>query len=118
MRIFLSAAALNQAAVFAYANYQGDLRTECTRDRRLPQRVTAQWDKRLDAASFESSDNGKQRNWLHLAQRLWIQYRDSNCLSYDLGDGTLRCWITHDSANELMNGIAGSQQSRQRGLRL
>jgi len=70
--------------------------------------VTAQWDKRLDAASFENSDNGKQRNWLHVAQRLWIQYRDSNCLSYDLGDGTLRCWITHDSANELMNGIAGS----------
>jgi len=31
-------------------------------DRRLPQRVTAQWDKRLNAASFENSDNGKQRN--------------------------------------------------------
>jgi hypothetical protein len=30
MRIFFSAAALNPAAVFAYANYQGDLRTECT----------------------------------------------------------------------------------------
>jgi len=60
-------------------------------DRRLPQRVTAQWDKRLNAASFENSDNGKQRNWLPVPQRLWIQYRDSNCLGYDLGDGTLRC---------------------------
>jgi hypothetical protein len=32
--------------------------------------VTAQWDKRLNAASFENGDNGKQRDWLNVAQRL------------------------------------------------
>jgi uncharacterized protein YecT (DUF1311 family) len=24
-----------------------------------------------------------------VAQRLWIQYRDANCLYYDLGEGTI-----------------------------
>jgi uncharacterized protein YecT (DUF1311 family) len=32
---------------------------------------------------------GKQREQLRAAQRLWIQYRDANCLYYDLGEGTI-----------------------------
>ena len=31
----------------------------------------------------------KQREQLRKAQRLWIQFRDANCLYYDLGDGTI-----------------------------
>jgi uncharacterized protein YecT (DUF1311 family) len=31
----------------------------------------------------------KQREQLRLAQRLWIQFRDSNCLYYGLGEGTI-----------------------------
>lgn len=31
----------------------------------------------------------KQREQLRTAQRLWIQYRDANCLYYDLGEGTI-----------------------------
>ncbi len=31
----------------------------------------------------------KQREQLRVAQRLWIQYRDANCLYYDLGEGTI-----------------------------
>ena len=33
---------------------------------------------------------GKQREQLRVAQRLWVQYRDANCLYYDLGEGTSR----------------------------
>jgi uncharacterized protein YecT (DUF1311 family) len=32
---------------------------------------------------------GKQREQLRAAQRLWIKYRDANCLYYDLGEGTI-----------------------------
>ncbi len=31
----------------------------------------------------------KQREQLRVAQRLWIQYRDANCLYYGLGEGTI-----------------------------
>jgi uncharacterized protein YecT (DUF1311 family) len=31
----------------------------------------------------------KQRDQLRLAQRLWLQYRDANCLYYDLGEGSI-----------------------------
>ena len=31
----------------------------------------------------------KQREQLRAAQRLWIQYRDANCLYYGLGEGTI-----------------------------
>ena len=31
----------------------------------------------------------KQREQLRKAQRLWIKYRDANCLYYDLGEGTI-----------------------------
>jgi uncharacterized protein YecT (DUF1311 family) len=31
----------------------------------------------------------KQREQLRVAQRLWIQYRDANCLFYGLGEGTI-----------------------------
>ena len=31
----------------------------------------------------------KQREQLRAAQRLWIQYRDANCLYYALGEGSI-----------------------------
>ena len=31
----------------------------------------------------------QQRDPLRAAQRLWIQYRDANCLYYGLGEGTI-----------------------------
>jgi uncharacterized protein YecT (DUF1311 family) len=30
-----------------------------------------------------------QREQLRAAQRLWIQYRDANCLYYGMGEGTI-----------------------------
>jgi uncharacterized protein YecT (DUF1311 family) len=52
---------------------------------------TAYWDKRMTIAYQEllKSVGSKQREQLRAAQRLWIQYRDANCLYYGLGDGTI-----------------------------
>jgi uncharacterized protein YecT (DUF1311 family) len=52
---------------------------------------TAQWDKRLKAAYQQALQIAlpKQREQLRVAQRLWIQFRDANCLYYDLGEGTI-----------------------------
>ncbi len=52
---------------------------------------TAQWDKRMNAAyqlALKDAE-GKQREQLRVAQRLWVEYRDANCLYYDLGEGTI-----------------------------
>ena len=52
---------------------------------------TAAWDKRLNAAYQRAlkDTEGKQREQLRAAQRLWLQFRDANCLYYDLGEGTI-----------------------------
>ena len=52
---------------------------------------TAQWDKRLNAAYQQATKNAEdtQRDQLRTAQRLWVQYRDANCLYYGMGEGTI-----------------------------
>ncbi len=52
---------------------------------------TAQWDKRMNAAYQGALKlaQSKQREQLRAAQRLWVQYRDANCLYWDLGEGTI-----------------------------
>jgi uncharacterized protein YecT (DUF1311 family) len=51
---------------------------------------TARWDKRMTIAYQEALKNaGPQHDQLRAAQRLWIQYRDANCLYYGLGEGTI-----------------------------
>lgn len=89
------AAALTGAAVSAYAGDQGDPDQGC--DGSTYEMVeclkgkTAQWDKRLNAAyqNALAAAQPKQREQLRVAQRLWIQYRDANCLYYGLGEGTI-----------------------------
>jgi uncharacterized protein YecT (DUF1311 family) len=51
----------------------------------------AEWDKRLNAAYQKvlKLTAGKQREQLRAAQRLWVQYRDANCLYWALGEGTI-----------------------------
>jgi uncharacterized protein YecT (DUF1311 family) len=52
---------------------------------------TAEWDKRMNV-SYQQALKGavpKQLEQLRTAQRLWIQYRDANCLYYGLGEGTI-----------------------------
>jgi uncharacterized protein YecT (DUF1311 family) len=52
---------------------------------------TAQWDKRMTIAYQQVMKNAAaaQRDQLRAAQRLWIQYRDANCLYYGMGEGTI-----------------------------
>jgi len=52
---------------------------------------TAKWDKKLNAAYQEALKAAPQTqaDQLRAAQRLWIQYRDADCLYYGLGQGSL-----------------------------
>ena len=52
---------------------------------------TAQWDKRMTIAYQQALKDAvpQQHEQLRAAQRLWIQYRDANCLYYGLGEGTI-----------------------------
>jgi uncharacterized protein YecT (DUF1311 family) len=93
--VSIAAAVLIGAAAFAYAGDQGDPDQSC--DGSTYEMVeclrakTAQWDKRMTIAYQRMLNAGepKQREQLRVAQRLWIQYRDANCLYYGLGEGTI-----------------------------
>jgi uncharacterized protein YecT (DUF1311 family) len=52
---------------------------------------TARWDKRMTIAYQQAMKDAAapRREQLRAAQRLWIQYRDANCLYYGLGEGTI-----------------------------
>ena len=91
----IAAAALIGAAAFAFAGDQGDPEQSC--DGGTPEMVeclnakAAQWDKRMTIAYqlMLKAGSAEQRKQLRVAQRLWIQYRDANCLYYDLGEGSI-----------------------------
>ncbi|WP_245452910.1 lysozyme inhibitor LprI family protein [Bradyrhizobium sp. C9] len=92
----LVAAVFVVATSSAWAGDQGDGEQSC--DGSTYQMVeclkakTAQWDKRMNVAyqqALKDAAGDKQRDQLRTAQRLWIQYRDANCLYYDLGEGTI-----------------------------
>jgi uncharacterized protein YecT (DUF1311 family) len=53
--------------------------------------LTANWDKKLNTAyaAVLKAAQPKQRDQLRAAQRLWVQYRDANCLYWRLGEGTI-----------------------------
>jgi uncharacterized protein YecT (DUF1311 family) len=55
------------------------------------QAKTARWDKRMTIAYQQAMKDAQpaQRDQLRTAQRLWIQYRDANCLYYGSGEGTI-----------------------------
>jgi uncharacterized protein YecT (DUF1311 family) len=92
---FVSAAALIGAAAFAFAGDQSEPEQHCDGNTfeivECLKVQTAQWDKRMTVAYQEALKDAqpKQREQLRKAQRLWIQYRDANCLYYDLGEGTI-----------------------------
>jgi len=52
---------------------------------------TQRWDKRMTIAYQQAMKDARapQRDQLRAAQRLWIQYRDANCLYYSMGEGTI-----------------------------
>lgn len=75
---------------------------------------TAQWDKRMTTAYQQAlKDAGQQqREQLRAAQRLWIQYRDANCLYYGMGEGT----IARIDAGECMRSMTEARARELEGL--
>jgi uncharacterized protein YecT (DUF1311 family) len=93
-RILIAAVSLCLVASAAHAGDQGDPERSC--DGTTTERVaclkgkTAQWDKRMAIAYQRAlrETSARQHQQLPVAQRLWIQYRDANCLYYGVGSGT------------------------------
>ena len=75
---------------------------------------TAQWDKRLNAAYQKAlgTASDKQREQLRAAQRLWVQYRDANCLYYGMGEGT----IARLDAGECMRSLTEARAKELEGI--
>jgi uncharacterized protein YecT (DUF1311 family) len=118
VRTLAAAAALLIAVAGARAGDQGDPEQAC--DGNTYQMVeclkakTAQWDKRLNAAYQQALKDAQpaQREQLRSAQRLWIQYRDANCLYYGLGEGT----IARLDAGECMRSMTEARAKELEGL--
>ena len=75
---------------------------------------TAQWDKRMTTAYQQAMKDAaqQQREQLRAAQRLWIQYRDANCLYYGMGEGT----IARLDAGECMRNMTEARARELEGL--
>jgi uncharacterized protein YecT (DUF1311 family) len=75
---------------------------------------TAQWDKRMTIAYQQALKDAapQQHDQLRAAQRLWIQYRDANCLYYGLGEGT----IARLDAGECMRSMTEARARELEGL--
>jgi uncharacterized protein YecT (DUF1311 family) len=76
---------------------------------------TAQWDVRMTAAyqaALKNAAGPQQHDQLRAAQRLWVQYRDANCLYYGLGEGT----IARIDAGECMRNMTEARARELEGL--
>jgi uncharacterized protein YecT (DUF1311 family) len=118
LRICLGAALAAALVSAACAGDQGDPDQAC--DGNTFEMVdclkakTAQWDKRMTIAYQQAiKDAGQQqREQLRAAQRLWIQYRDANCLYYGMGEGT----IARIDAGECMRNMTEARARELEGL--
>jgi uncharacterized protein YecT (DUF1311 family) len=75
---------------------------------------TSQWDRRMTTAYRQALEDAvpPQREQLRAAQRLWIQYRDANCLYYGLGEGT----IARIDAGERMRNMTEARARELEGV--
>lgn len=97
MRLILASALVCVLATVAYAEDPKESEKLCSSPNTLDlveclANKTAQWDKRLNIAyqqAIKGAVSEKQRTQLRDAQRLWIQYRDANCLYFALGEGSI-----------------------------
>ena len=118
VRISVCVAALLALVSAAQAADQGDPEPSC--DGNTFQMVeclkekTAQWDKRLNAAYQKALQDAQpaQRDPLRAAQRLWVQYRDANCLYYGMGEGT----IARLDAGECMRSMTEARAKELEGV--
>ena len=117
-RLSAGVLAIMALSSLAHAGDQGDPEKSC--DGNTMQMVeclkakTAQWDKRMTIAYQQAlkDASGKQQDQLRAAQRLWIQYRDANCLYYGLGEGT----IARIDAGECMRNMTKARAEEFEGL--
>jgi uncharacterized protein YecT (DUF1311 family) len=118
LKISVAAVAIFALVSVAHAGDQGDPDKSC--DGNTFEMVeclkvkTAQWDKRMNIAYQQAvKDAGNaQRDPLRAAQRLWIQYRDANCLYYGMGEGT----IARLDAGECMRNMTEARAKELEGL--
>ena len=118
LRMALGSAAMLALTSIAHAGDQGDPEQSC--DGNTFQMVeclkakTAQWDKRLNVAYQKALQDAvpAQRDQLRTTQRLWVQYRDANCLYYGLGEGT----IARLDAGECMRSMTEVRAKELEGL--
>ena len=95
VRRLIAAVSMVALASAAHAGDQGDPDKSCDGNTfemvECLKAQTAQWDKRMTVAYQQALKDAvpQQRDQLRAAQRLWIQYRDANCLYYGLGEGTI-----------------------------
>jgi uncharacterized protein YecT (DUF1311 family) len=117
-RTLIAAVSICLLASAAHAGDQGDPAQSC--DGSTMEMVecltakTAQWDKRMTVAYQQAlKDAGpRQHDQLRAAQRLWIAYRDANCLYYGLGEGT----IARVEAGECMRSMTEARARELEGL--
>ena len=118
LRMAIGLAAVLALVSVVYAGDQGDPEPSC--DGNTFQMVeclkvnTAQWDKRLNIAYQKVVQDAAsaQRDQLRAAQRLWVQYRDANCLYYGMGEGT----IARLDAGECMRSMTEVRAKELEGL--
>ena len=117
-KVFLGVASVLLVTSAAHAADQGDAAPSC--DGSTVEMVeclkarTAEWDTRMTMAYQKAlKDAGAaQREQLRAAQRLWIQYRDANCLYYGMGEGT----IAGVDAGECMRSMTEARARELEGL--
>ncbi|WP_334384978.1 lysozyme inhibitor LprI family protein [Bradyrhizobium sp. AZCC 2262] len=115
VRMMPGAIAMLALVSIAHAGDQGDPEQSC--DGSTYQMVeclkekTAQWDKRLNVAYQKALQDAvpAQRDQLRATQRLWVQYRDANCLYYGLGEGT----IARLDAGECMRSMTEARATKE-----
>ena len=118
LRILAGAAAICLSASFAHAGDEGDPEKSCEGNTyemvECLKAKTAQWDKRMAIAYQQALKDAvpQQHEQLRAAQRLWIQYRDANCLYYGLGEGT----IARLDAGECMRSMTEARARELEGL--
>ena len=118
LRMAIGLTAVLALVSVAHAGDQGDPEQSC--DGNTYQMVeclkgkTAQWDKRMNIAFQKAVQDAQpaQRDPLRAAQRLWVQYRDANCLYYGMGEGT----IARLDAGECMRSMTEARAKELEGL--
>ena len=118
LRMLIAVAAVGLPAPVAVAGDQGDPERSCNGNTfqmvECLKARTAQWDKRMTIAYQQALKDAapQQREQLRAAQRLWIGYRDANCLYYGMGEGT----IARIDAGECMRNMTEARAHELEGL--